>query len=237
MALVCAGAALLAGMASAYAAPQQGKAIVRSVTGTAEYSTGGAWAPLKSGAELGAGSTIRTGAGGDVVLDLGANGKHIAITANSILSLDKLTFETTGADTISETQLDLKAGRIIGDVNKTSPASRFEIKTPTGVAGIRGTKFDISANGVVKVKNGCVVVVYVSPTGQVSSYEVCGGFKFVPGVGVVPMTDEEMKSKDWDKFTGQPGGSGPVVRPVDGGGIIFVAPLREPPVVSPVIPD
>jgi hypothetical protein len=216
--------AMLTAAVSASAALQQGKAVVKSVSGTAEYSTGGAWAPLKAGAELASGSTIKTGADGEVVLSMAENGEGLIVAPNSVLGLDKLVFERTGADVVAETQLDLKAGRIIGNVNKTSPASRFEIKTPTGVAGIRGTKFDISANGVVKVKNGCVVVVYVSPTGQVSSYEVCGGFKFVPGVGVVPMTDEEMRSKDWDKFTGRD--QTPRVQQVDGGAVIFVSPIR-----------
>jgi FecR protein len=245
-ALVCAGIALLTLAQTAGAAPQQGTAVARSVSGTAEYSTGGAWAPLKSGTELAAGTTIRTAADGEVSLGLGENGKAIVVAPSSILTIDKLTFEKTGADTVTETQLDLKAGRIVGDVNKTSAASRFEIKTPTGVAGIRGTKFDISANGVVKVKNGCVVVVYVSPTGQVSSYEVCGGFKFVPGVGVVPMTDEEIKSRDWDKFTGTAGSPGQTPRIVDllpngGPGILFVAPVSPKDYtnsyVSPTLPD
>jgi hypothetical protein len=98
---------------------------------------------------------------------------------------------------------------------------------------------------VVKVKNGCVVVVYVSPTGQVSSYEVCGGFKFVPGVGVVPMTDEEIKSRDWDKFTGTAGSPGQTPRIVDllpngGPGILFVAPVSPKDYtnsyVSPTLP-
>jgi len=187
---------------SASAALQQGKAIVQSVKGTAEYSTGGAWAPLKSGTVLGSGAVVKTGPESEINLNLGVNGQSIVVIENTTLGIDKLVFDHTGADTVAETQLDLKVGRILGDVKKSSPASRFEVKTPTGVAGIRGTKFDIAANGVVKVKDGCVVVVYVDPSGQVSTYEVCGGFKFVPGVGVVPMTNEEMRDKMWVKCIG-----------------------------------
>lgn len=198
VALVAAGA-VIAVVQSALAAPEQGKATVRSVKGTAEYSTGGAWAPLKAGAILGSGSAVKTGAGAAVVLDMGVNGRSIAVVENTTLGIDKLTFDKTGADVVTETQLDVKVGRIIGKVNKTSPASRFEIKTPTGVAGIRGTTFDISANGVVKVKDGCVIVIYVDPSGQMSQFEICRGFKFVPGVGQVPLTDEEMNSPDWNQ--------------------------------------
>lgn len=206
---------------AASAAMQQGKATVRSIKGAAEYSAGGAWAPLKAGTVLASGSAIKTGPNSKVLLDLGVNGGQVIVTANTTVGLDKLVFDKTGADTVAETQLDVRVGRILGNVNKTSPASRFEIKTPTGVAGIRGTKFDISANGVVKVKSGCVVVVYVDPTGQVATYEVCSGFKFVPGVGVVPMTNEEMNDPMWNEFTASV--TGGVVSPIiiDG----FVSPV------------
>ena len=213
VAVMVAAGTMLAVVQSAVGAPQQGKATVRSVKGAAEYSSGGAWAPLKPGAILGSGSSIKTGAGSEVILDLGLNAKAIAVTENTTLGIDKLTVDKTGADVVTETQLDVKVGRILGKVNKTSPASRFEIKTPTGVAGIRGTTFMSGANGVVKVKDGCVVVVYVDPSGQVASYDVCDRFKFVPGVGVVPMTDAEMNDPEWNKVT--PVGGVPTVR-IDG---------------------
>jgi hypothetical protein len=222
LAIVIAGALLVASQ-PVMAAPQQGKATVTSVKGAAEYSSGGAWAALKAGTVLTGGSIIKTGAGAQVKLNMGVNGEGVVVTENSTVGIDKLTFEQTGADTVAETQLDLKAGRILGNIKKSSPASRFEIKTPTGVAGIRGTKFDIGANGVVKVKSGCVICIYVDPSGQVTSHEVCGGFKFVPGVGVVPMTNDEMNDPAWNNIADTPIGS---VRAAvtDGGGIIFVAP-------------
>jgi len=39
------------------------------------------------------------------------------------------------------------------------------------------------------------------------------------------MTDEEMRSKDWDKFTGRDK-STPRVQVIDGGGVIFVSPIN-----------
>jgi len=56
-----------------------------------------------------------------------------------VLSIDKLTVDQTGVDTISDTQLDLKAGSIFGTVKKLAVGSKYEVKIPNGVAGIRGT--------------------------------------------------------------------------------------------------
>ena len=67
---------------------------------------------------------------------------------NTLLGIDKLTVTQTGADVVTETQLDLKAGHIFGMVKKMSAASKYEVKIPNGVAGIRGTVYDISAEGV-----------------------------------------------------------------------------------------
>jgi hypothetical protein len=43
-------------------------------------------------------------------------------------------------DTAVEVELDLPDGDIYFNVNKLSKASRYEVKMPNGVAGIRGTK-------------------------------------------------------------------------------------------------
>lgn len=200
--------ALMALTYSATAAMEQGKAVVRAVRGSAEYSTGGAWAALKVGQVLHGGSSIRTAPNSEVDLFLGANGPSMRVVESTILGLDKLTVDDTGAETVVDTQLDLKKGRLLGNVNKTSSASRFEIKTPTGVAGIRGTKFDINDKGVVKVKNGSVVVVYVDSTGKVTTYVVNGGFKFDPSIAdpnkrVVALTDAEKKSHEWENIGGK----------------------------------
>jgi hypothetical protein len=69
-------------------------------------------------------------------------------------------------DTVTDTQLDLREGRILGVVRRLTAGSRYEVKTPRGVAGIRGTggtEYDISANGTVHVITGQVVMVYIDP--------------------------------------------------------------------------
>jgi hypothetical protein len=107
----------------------------------------------------------------------------IRIFENTVLGVDKLTIDQTGADTVTETQLDLKAGSIFGSVKKLSAASKYEIKIPNGVAGIRGTIFYLSADGVLQTLAGSIVMAYVSPDGTVMTQVVSGGQKFNAGSG------------------------------------------------------
>jgi len=145
------------------AAPQQNEAVVRGVRGTANYSTdrGSNWRDLKVGTKLRQNSIIRTAPGGQVDLYLGDNGPVVRVTENTTVGIDKLSYDKSGAETVIETQLDLRSGRILGNVKHLAAASKYEVKTPQGVAGIRGTRYDISADGRVRITQGDAVVVYV----------------------------------------------------------------------------
>jgi len=166
------------------------------------------WQPLSTGQVLHPGSVVQTSrdAGSYVDLALG-EGAGTAVTAsplastapgkggtisfkpttqqntvrvmeNTVLGIDKLSVMETGADVVSDTQLDLKSGRIVGNVKKMSAASRYEIKLPNGVAGIRGTVYDISADGTVRVASGSVVVSFVDSQGNVQTRSVMGGQEY-----------------------------------------------------------
>lgn len=103
----------------------------------------------------------------------------VRVWQNTALGIDKLTTMQTGADNVTETFLDLKAGRITGNVKKMSAASKYEVKLPNGVAGIRGTIFDITADGVVRVLIGSVVMAWVdNSTGNVVTQVVMGGQQY-----------------------------------------------------------
>ncbi|HTL57061.1 MAG TPA: FecR domain-containing protein [Candidatus Limnocylindrales bacterium] len=103
----------------------------------------------------------------------------IRIWENSALGIDKLSSMQTGAETVGDTQLDLKAGRITGNVKKMSAASKYEIKLPVGVVGIRGALYDISAEGIVKVFVGSAVAAAVdSKSGNVTTQTVMGGQQY-----------------------------------------------------------
>lgn len=174
---------------------QQGKAVVRAVKGSAKYSTGGAeWMALTPGTTLYAGSTVSTAADSVVDLYLGMNGPVVRVTEDTTLGLDKLTFTDTGADPVVETQLDLKKGTIMGNVRKLAAASRYEIKTPKGVAGIRGTDYVISDNMVLFIIKGLGHVAYVLEDDTILSETVSTGEAFVPPGGKRPITASELET-------------------------------------------
>lgn len=103
----------------------------------------------------------------------------VRVWENSALGIDRLSAMRTGAELVTDTQLDLKMGRVTGNVKKMSAASKYEIKLPNGVAGIRGTFYDITAEGIVKVYVGSVVVAWVNPqTGNVQTQVVMGGQQY-----------------------------------------------------------
>lgn len=209
-------------MTSAQAA-QSGKAVVRTLSGEAQYSDGGAWLPLSVGKELMPGSAVRTANDSRVVLFLDQNGPLVLLTENTTLGIDKLSFEPTGVDTIIETQLDLKSGRIVGIAKKLSATSKYEVKTPSGVAGIRGTEYSISATGEVYVLDGSVVVVSVRPDGSVVTQVVSAGEMFSPASGRVQPIPAATQDELLAEVNSMKAGAPPTIT-VDGEPTIFVSP-------------
>lgn len=122
----------------------------------------------------------------------------VRLWQNTALGIDKLSTTQTGADPVTDTQLDLKMGRISGNVKKMSAASKYEVKLPNGVAGIRGTFFDIAAEGIVKVRIGSVVLAWVDPkTGNVVTQVVMGGQMYDARSGqITPLAPGDEKAMD-----------------------------------------
>jgi hypothetical protein len=140
------------------------KAIVRAVRdGEAQFSKdkGRTWSIAKVGTVLAADYIVKTDANATADLFLGDNGPVVRVTKGTELGIDRLDVENTGIEKVIDTRLDLKSGRILGNVKKMAAASKYEVKTPVGVAGIRGTEYSISANGTVSVLSGTVVVTYI----------------------------------------------------------------------------
>ena len=187
------------------------------VKGNAQFSTGGSLQPLKVGTVLRAGSRIQTGseAGSfvDVILGdadeslvvprppravpgpslasqavVGQNTVHLY--ENTEVSFEKLVATETGRDVVTETQLELKKGRITGNVKKMPAAAKYEVKLPKGVAGIRGTVYDITDDGVIRVAEGAVVLSFLE-NGVLRTVTVTAGFSFDinnPGAGLATLS-------------------------------------------------
>lgn len=184
----------------------QGTGKVVRLKGAVRYSTGNnVWQPIKVGDVVKPGTTIQTAANASIDIALGdsaastprpvpgemlsyqpnADQNMFRLWENTLLSVDKLTIIQTGSDEVTETQLDLKAGHIFGSVKKMSAASKYEVKIPNGVAGIRGTTYDISAEGVVKVLVGSVVLAYVGAGGTMTTQVVMNNEQFDARTGAL----------------------------------------------------
>jgi len=196
MVVACVAAVFGAWVITSVQAAEAGKAVVRTVQGKAQYlESGGQWLELKVGQVLKAGSTVRTAADSHADLFMDQNGPMVRLVENTTLGLDKLSYTATGVDTIIETQLDLKSGRIIGIVRKMADQSKYEIKTPNGVAGIRGTEYDITATSVLRVVTGSMVMVYVKSDGSVITQVVNSNEMFVPSDGTVKLIPADQLSQ------------------------------------------
>jgi hypothetical protein len=213
--LVACGVALAMVSTLAAQTVNQGAAKVVRLKGSARYSTGNnVWQPLKVGDVVKPGTVIQTAAKSSVDFVLGDGSAPVArpvasemlayqptaeqnlvrLWENTLLSVDKMTVTETGADVVTETQLDLKAGHIFGTVKKMSAASKYEVKIPNGVAGIRGTTYDISAEGVIQVLVGSVVLAYVGPDGTVVTQVIMGSQQFDARTGVLTQMPDSVKA-------------------------------------------
>lgn len=121
----------------------------------------------------------------------------VRMESDTVLAIDKLTIGNMGVDAVSDTQLDLRQGTIFGNVKKLSVTSQYLIKTPNGIAGVRGTSFLISANGDITVISGSMVASHVGPNGQISTVVLGPGEQYDPSTGqVTHLTPEELRSAE-----------------------------------------
>ena len=153
--LVACGVALAMISSVAAQTVTQGTAKVAKISGAARYHTGDSqWKPLHVGMVLKPGAVVQTSKDStsfvDLVLGEGGGGPTTAAVAsgggggggggsykpsasqntvrvldNTQLAIDKLTATQTGVDVVTDTQLDLKAGKIMANVKKMSSASRY----------------------------------------------------------------------------------------------------------------
>lgn len=172
---------------------QPGRAEVRAVKGSANYSiAGGAPQPLKVGIILPSGAVVKTEAESSVDLFLGNSAGVVRVTENTTLGLDKLSLTDTGAETVVEVQLNVPEGTILNNVNKLSAASKYEIKLPNGVAGIRGTRVRCSSTGYIVLLDGTLVFVFVPPGGNPTPYTLVAPppVYFSPIEGIKPAPED-----------------------------------------------
>lgn len=134
--------ALLAAVAALAAAPARAEpaGYIKNVTGEASVTSGARTQPAAPGMALAAGDTLRTGADGSL---------GVVLKDNTVLSFGPQTNFTLDDYRFEPAQGLLKLGASIGrgslhyvsgTIAKLRPQA-VEINTPTGVIGVRGTRF------------------------------------------------------------------------------------------------
>jgi hypothetical protein len=146
-------AALLTAEAQAQtAAPGQIKAA--RVTGSVTATKDGNTINVVNGTELTQGYVVNTDKNSSVVLVF-SNGATMNLAQETSLAIDEFTqdpfadeisvAQLTAEPSASRTRLNLSRGELVGNVKKLNydAGSSFEVQTPVGAAGIRGTTFRI----------------------------------------------------------------------------------------------
>ena len=154
-------------------------------------ANGGKWLPLQTGEMLKSGAVVKTGAKSRADLFLGINGSMLRLAANTELKFTRLAIEESPIESIAQTEMELISGRVIGNVRKLPMGSSYVIKTPMGVADIKGTVYDINADGELIVLSG-----KVRYTDNANGKEVliASGGKYVGGREVKAADDEKAES-------------------------------------------
>ena len=154
-------------------------------------ANGGKWLPLQTGEMLKSGAVVKTGAKSRADLFLGINGSMLRLAANTELKFTRLAIEESPIESIAQTEMELISGRVIGNVRKLPMGSSYVIKTPKGVAKVKGTVYDINADGELIVLSG-----KVRYTDNANGNEVliASGGKYVGGRVVRAADDEKAES-------------------------------------------
>ncbi len=167
---------------------QSGELSIKSVQGMATYSMDhSSWAALKPGMVLGEGAELKTGADASADLEFEYSGTVLRLRPDSVLELARLDEVVAEENVIVNTDLNLKAGSIVGSQRKLAKPSTFTITTPNDSATIRGTEYLVTSAGAVMCFRG-EVAVNASHQGGPVSVEVPAGFSFNPATRQVAAT-------------------------------------------------
>jgi hypothetical protein len=135
---------------------------VIAVNGPAQHAfRNGPLLPLTIGSSLVEGDRVQTGHNGFATLEL-PDGSHIALPPDT--SLDLATLRQTALTGSTDRVVNLHQGEVTSEVtHATKKDDRFQIRSPSVVAGVRGTQFRVSYDGVkgataVEVLDGAVGV-------------------------------------------------------------------------------
>lgn len=142
--------ALVLSIAVTCYAMEKRTAQITSLNGTAEVKQAGmtAWVPASVGMVLNQGDTLKTASKSLAILNVD-NGRvgTVEVKEGSQMLIAELMTDP-GTDT-SKTLLDLAMGEVLIKAQKVhGENSRFEVKTPTSIVGVRGTTFNVKVEAM-----------------------------------------------------------------------------------------
>lgn len=189
---------------------------VQKVVGKAEFRTDtGEWKPLTTSVKLQSGHEVRTGPDGEVIL-VWFRENVIKIASLSTVKIDAVGMNSDGAESSS---LNLSEGRIVARAKKLNlESSRFDIRTPIAVCGVRGTSFTVGHDSQNRKSSFVVVEGRVVVTAQDVEQMIEPGhrvnveFNNPPG-DPIPVREEDMQrlrkeAKELDDAVAETGESG-----------------------------
>jgi len=198
--------ALTAALLVALATPASAEMVVGNVrvikvTGSSAQHLGptGKKTPLKEGEFLQQGSKILTGRDSTVSLVF-ENGASVQIEPSSQFSIDQFVQDPFNSDNLdyrtvdqaptrSVTKLSISEGEMIFNVAKQKSGSTFNITTPVGVAGIRGTSGSAGSQGFGLATGSASF----TPSGGAPT-NIGAGQNFSPGSGLGPLPTNQQQN-------------------------------------------
>jgi hypothetical protein len=168
---------------------QPGKATVRGILGHAQFARGNnQFTVLGPGMDLRSGDLIQTASKSAIELDFGDQVGSVRLTESAVLVLGKIGAADTNSSAGSDLQLDLRSGELLGNVRRVPAGSRFEIKTPVGLAQVVEGQFRVNTEGYVVVVAGKVMFAHVPATGEPTANALTAppAVYFSPAEGVRP---------------------------------------------------
>ena len=148
--LLCISALIITVAVIGYAAEKRTAQIV-SLDGTAQVkAAGGAeWVPAQVGMVLNEGDTLKMAEKSWALINVDGKGQTatVEVKEGSQLLLAELMVDQEAGT--SKTLLDLAMGEVLIKAQKVhGEESKFEVKTPTSIVGVRGTTFNVKVEAV-----------------------------------------------------------------------------------------
>lgn len=109
----------------------------------------GSWQVATAGMTLNQGDIIRTEKNSSALLNVDGNGETASVEIKENTQLKLAELKTNKAQATQTTMLDLAVGEILIKAQKLhSEKSKFEVRTPTSIVGVRGTTFSVAVEAV-----------------------------------------------------------------------------------------